>query len=356
MTTPPLHQFISDTRGEILALAVQKMKARSPEGTEGELAVEFDVVIEEIVGALRKDAGIPDPSPLPGKSAAASRVGGQRQSRGYAVEKIALHFGTISESVGELGARRGYRFGAQEYRIFNSCIDTAIASALEQYSEQEHEQQAADTVQRIGFLAHELRNALSSARMAFNLLREGQMGIHSKTGAVLDRGLARLESLVSQTLLAVQLQAGVEVQRRRMKVAALLRDVAETAVPERGVQVHISVDGALEADIDERLLISAVSNLLQNAIKFTRSSGNVILRGRREGDAVLIEVEDECGGLPPGMERTLFEPYVQGGQDRRGLGLGLTITREAVDAHGASLSVRDLPGKGCVFSVRLPAI
>jgi signal transduction histidine kinase len=65
-------------------------------------------------------------------------------------------------------------------------------------------------------------------------------------------------------------------------------------------------------------------------------------------------VEDECGGLPPGTAETLFRPFEQRGTNRAGLGLGLSISRQAVEADGGKISVRDIPGKGCVFRVEMP--
>jgi signal transduction histidine kinase len=68
----------------------------------------------------------------------------------------------------------------------------------------------------------------------------------------------------------------------------------------------------------------------------------------------LIEVEDECGGLPPGDSEELFKVFEQRGGDRSGLGLGLAISRRGVEANGGKLYVRDLPGRGCVFTIDLP--
>lgn len=142
---------------------------------------------------------------------------------------------------------------------------------------------------------------------------------------------------------------------KRFNVAKFLRERQEEAVPERGIRVIVDADDTLDVETDDWLLVSAVSNFVQNAIKFTRSDGTVVLRGQRDGAEVLIEVEDECGGLPGGKEEQLFEPYVQRQPDRRGVGLGLTIAREAIERLGAQVLVRDLPGKGCVFGVRLRA-
>ena len=71
-------------------------------------------------------------------------------------------------------------------------------------------------------------------------------------------------------------------------------------------------------------------------------------------DRVRIEVEDRCGGLPAGDTEALFRPFEQRGGNRTGLGLGLSISRRSVEADGGVLSVRDLPGIGCVFTIDLP--
>jgi signal transduction histidine kinase len=69
---------------------------------------------------------------------------------------------------------------------------------------------------------------------------------------------------------------------------------------------------------------------------------------------ILLEVEDRCGGLPLNYEQTMFTPFSQLGGDKSGLGLGLSIARQNVEAMGGTLSVRDLPEVGCVFSIKLP--
>jgi signal transduction histidine kinase len=114
------------------------------------------------------------------------------------------------------------------------------------------------------------------------------------------------------------------------------------------------VEPGLRVHADEQLLHSAVSNLLHNAFKFTRTHGKVSIKSFAAGERVLIEVADECGGLPEGKAQALFAPFEQRGANRTGLGLGLSISRRAVEAMGGELRVRDVPGKGCVFTIDLP--
>jgi len=105
---------------------------------------------------------------------------------------------------------------------------------------------------------------------------------------------------------------------------------------------------------DWQILAAALANLLQNAFKFTPVNGHISLTVHAESDRVLFDVEDSCGGLPSGRIEDLFQPYSQRGADRSGVGLGLAICQRAAQANGGELRVRNLPGKGCVFTLDLP--
>ena len=87
---------------------------------------------------------------------------------------------------------------------------------------------------------------------------------------------------------------------------------------------------------------------------FTRKRSHVSLHVRVSAHRVLFEIEDECGGRPPGKTEALFRPFVQQRQDRSGLGLGLAICLKAAKANGGELRVRALPGKGCMFTLDMP--
>src|SRR5205814_5677344 len=120
---------------------------------------------------------------------------------------------------------------------------------------------------------------------------------------------------------------------------------------------HLSIasDGDALLEGDPRLIRSAVSNLMRNAVKYTREGGRIDVRIRTGQGVVSVEVEDECGGLPDGRSEELFTPFVRRGADRSGFGLGLAIAKDAVQAHQGSVQVSNLPGKGCVFMLSFPA-
>lgn len=106
-------------------------------------------------------------------------------------------------------------------------------------------------------------------------------------------------------------------------------------------------------DADPQLLTSALLNLLNNAFKYTPAGGREVLRARRSDQRVLLEVEDECGGIPDG-DGDLLKPFADRRQsDRTGLGLGLSIARRAVKMLGGDIQCQQ-PGVGCIFVIDLP--
>jgi signal transduction histidine kinase len=100
----------------------------------------------------------------------------------------------------------------------------------------------------------------------------------------------------------------------------------------------------------------AVAGKLQDFIRTNRDEILAWLKTSASATRVLIEVEDECGGLPVAKAEELFQAFSQHGADRSGLGLGLFISRKSVDASGGVLRVRDVPGVGCVFTIDLPRL
>jgi hypothetical protein len=206
-------------------------------------------------------------------------------------------------------------------------------------------------------LAHELRNALGNANMAFKLLRQGGLDIGGPTGDVLARNLALMESLVAQCLGSARLEVGGPPVLVPTRVASVLRDLEAASLPDRGIHVELDADESLQIAADEMLLGSAIGNLLHNAVKFSPPMSEVGLCARAEGDFVVIDVDDECGGLRTRNTEDFFQPYVKKQQgNHQGTGLGLTISKRAIEAMGGSLNVIDKPGHGCTFSARFPRL
>jgi signal transduction histidine kinase len=220
------------------------------------------------------------------------------------------------------------------------------------------ESRSADELERIGQVTHEIRNMVNTAILAFDVVKRGTVGVNGNTGAVLGRSLTGLRDLVDSTLSDIRTAASHQ-RPELFSVLAFVSDIAAAAALQaeyNGLQfMSEPIDPDLSVNVDRQLLASAVTNLLSNAFKYTRSGGRVILRVRPMDGRVAIEVEDECGGLPPGKS-DVFTPFGERrAKNRTGLGLGLSIARRAVRAQGGDIEVRNSPGKGCTFIIEVPA-
>lgn len=349
-----LHDFMVIHREEILSACHARLRDENPDCPD--LEQDLTTFFDEIVNVLRRDDGVDEHGTPPAtSSAAAARLGERQQRAGLHPARVPLIFGAISQAIGQIGEHHELSIGADEYRLFNSCIDTGVATSIENYWNGEKAKRDQQITERFGYLAHEIRVAVGNAAMAFKLLRGGDLKLNGRTAEVLANNLVRLETLVARTLGSVQLDVGVPLEQRPIRVANVLRRLQASAIPERAVSIALEVDDTLHVLADEMLLTSAVSNLLHNAIKFTRSGGRIYLSCRAEPEGVVIEVEDECGGLPSGDPDELLQPFVRRGDHPQNCGLGLAITLRATQAMGGALAVQDRPGHGCVFRLTFPA-
>jgi hypothetical protein len=203
-----------------------------------------------------------------------------------------------------------------------------------------------------------LRNLVNTAVVAFDVLKSGNVGTAGSTGALLNRSLMGLRDLIARTVEEVRSSQAVN-SRQRILVSPFIEQLASASALEanaRGLKFVVSpVQDDLAIDVDRQILAAVVGNLVQNAFKFTRAGTTVTLRVRASADRVLIDVQDECGGLPgAGADKELVASFEQRGADRSGLGIGLTFSRWGAEANGGRLYARNVPGTGCIFTLDLP--
>jgi len=191
--------------------------------------------------------------------------------------------------------------------------------------------------------------------------RQGQ-STNSRCAAdahILPRSLSGLRDLINRALAEVRLGQGLQ-DRVTIGVAEFIDELTPAALLEaanRGLRFTVhAADANVAVQADRQILSAIVTNLLQNAFKFTRPRTSVSLRVIASADRVLIEIEDECGGLADGNAEALFQPFERRSADRTGLGLGLAFSRWGAEVNGGRISTRNLPGHGCVFGVDLPRV
>ncbi len=350
-----LHEFIDEHAGEIIAQARAKVAARTdPVPTEVALKNGVPLFLGQLVAQLRRattDSGAIQES--------ATQHGKELLQLGFSVSQVVHGYGDICQIVTKLATNLNVSITTDEFHTFNLCLDEAIANSVTEYEHWRDESVAYEGVEKLGTLAHEMRNRLSAAMLAYELLQKGTVGIGGSTGAVLGRNLRALRDLINNSIAGVRVDAGL-AQHHRVWVSDIVAEVKDDAAIGadlggfRLVVTPVQLDA--EVDVDPQILEAAIGNLIQNAFKFTRAHSTVTLRTRVTARRVRFEVEDQCGGLPPGKAEDLFRSFEQRGLNRKGLGLGLAISRKAVEAVGGRLTVRDLPLHGCIFKIDLPRL
>jgi signal transduction histidine kinase len=352
-----LHEFIAANRDAIVSRAQENIRGRPwPSVALDELEHGVPLFLTQLSETLRLETtSVPFPRDAIGATAA--RHGAELLRLGFSVSQIVHDYGDICQAITALALQQQAPITVEEFHTLNRCLDTAIAEAVTEHARITEQTRSAEEVERLGHAGHELRDILNTAFLAFQMLERGAVSINGSTGAVLGRSLMSLREVIDRTLSEVRLAAGNQ-RRVRMSVIAFINEIAATGLLHseyRHIQFAVApIDAALFVDADPQLLSSALMNLLHNAFKNTPAGGRVALRALAEERCLLIEVEDECGGIPQG-KRDLFQVFGdRRGSDRSGLGLGLAIARSAVRAHGGDIRIRNMPGKGCVFVIEMP--
>ena len=371
-----MNEFLANNRDNLIARCIEKVAQRPKRAaTTEQLKNGIPMFIDQLTRTLKAEQRNEDATslqisgPAGGDASNLSEMGLTAAAHGkallhldYSVDQVVHDYGDLCQAITDLAFERDAPFSIDEYRTLNRCLDNAIADAVSEFSAQ---RDAAITVQQglheneqLGFLMHELRNALGTASLAVTAMEKGNLTLAGATGAVLKRSHASMVRLISNALAEVAVKGGAPGQPQPISLAAFITDAksgADLEATTRGCRFTVAdVDPRLGIEVNRDLMLAALMNLLHNAFKFTHRHTEVTLKAYAAGERILIDVKDHCGGLPPGNAEKMFTPFSQRSGDRTGMGLGLSIARKSVEADGGLLSVRDRPGAGCIFTIDLP--
>jgi signal transduction histidine kinase len=370
-----LHEFLTTHRTELIERCRFKVAKRlAPKIGHAELSHGVPRFLDQLIKTLQveqtaepmRSRRVSGPSGGgPGTSEigiTAALHGRELSQQGFTVDQVVHAYGDLCQAITDLAFERSAQIEIDEFRTLNRCLDNGIADAVSEYAFQRgslwENRSFSSFNERLGFLAHELRNHIQTATLAITAIKAGNVGLAGATGAVLDRSLIGMRALVDRSLADVRAAAGMPPRHQLVSLADLVADIKISASLEaqaRECDLTVGeVDAGLAVDVDREMLLSAVGNVLQNAFKFTKHRTEVSLNAYAAGERIRIDVEDNCGGLPPGVAEKMFLPFEQSSDDRSGLGLGLAICQRSVTANNGIVGVRDIPRKGCVFTIDLP--
>lgn len=370
-----MHDFLLDNREELARRCRVKVGERvGRSATEEQLRDGVPLFLDQLIRTLQIEQTL---TPMDSRLVSGPAGGGAALSEvsvsaaqhgkdlfglGLTVDQVVHDYGDLCQSITDLAVECDFPFDADEFRTLNRCLDNAISDAVTEFSFQRDaltaDASALESSKRMGFFAHELRNLLSTAALAFAAAKAGNLSFSGATGTMLERSLASLERLITSSVEDVRSPAANTSVLGAFSLADFIAELFVAA--SLSAKIHGCTLRAAKVDADLALtgtrdsLIAAVANLLQNAFKFTKPGTEVLLTAYAAGNRILIDVADHCGGLGAGVADTMFLPFSQFDADKTGIELGLTIARQSVVANGGELTVRDMPEQGCVFTISLP--
>jgi len=214
----------------------------------------------------------------------------------------------------------------------------------------------------LGTVAHDLRSPLSAICLSAESIAETTKDASTRSAArVIELAAARMERLLSDLLDVARIESGaLRVLKQQHDVGALLQEVLHTYGPmfsARGITFAVDkpTDG-MAAFFDYDRIVQVLSNLLGNAMKFTQNGGAVALHVERQAELLVFTVRDNGVGIPQASLPHIFERFWNIDSDtRRGIGLGLYICENIIQAHGGTIGAESEPGKGATFRFSLPA-
>lgn len=219
--------------------------------------------------------------------------------------------------------------------------------------------------QLVAVVSHELRTPLTSILGYLELVRDDATELsdeHRGFLEIVDRNARRLLNLVGDLLFVARIDAG-ELELAEVDLAALVAECVEAQAPRTetaDVELELNAAGSPAVRGDRTRLAQLVDNLVSNAVKFTKQGGRVAIGVREENGRAVIEVADNGIGIPADEQGRLFDRFFRSStataEAIQGSGLGLTIAKAIVDAHGGDISMQSEEGVGTTFRVELPLV
>ena len=290
----------------------------------------------------------------------------QRLHVGFQVEEVVEEYKILRDCIHDLADRHDIHLQGRLLRILNHAVDGAIAGAVRSYVVQ----QALDIRHRredyLAFVAHDLRTPLNAVSLAAQMLEKmlpeyASNPLSARAFKTLNRNIGYLTASVSKILeenANLQTESGIKLARRKLDLWPLIESLIYDLHPVAGTgstRMINNVADDMTVIADAALLRRVFQNLIANALNYT-PQGKVVISARRStaDDGVICEVSDNGAGIPEHRLQHIFEKFETDNRTTDAIGLGLTICKTFVEAHGGTITVESNPGAGSTFRFVLP--
>jgi signal transduction histidine kinase len=298
---------------------------------------------------------------------------------------IALHFESLDGMLSGMSARAQSRavgaahqfllevmiaYGVKykeflELKLRESILEAEARAEIERQRVLELEHAEQEKADLLAGIAHELRTPLTAARGNLDLaVRSLRRGRTERLAPLLGSARAALDRLSRLTGDLVQVSRGdtLHLERNQVDLGAVVGQACTWVLPSannKGVQLLTSLpDDVIRLEGNADALLSVFGNLLSNAVRYTSAGGTIRVQCGRAPDAAWVEVQDSGIGIPPEVQSKIFDRFYRGADaramDAQGLGLGLTLVQQIVNAHDGRIELESQPGEGSRFRVILP--
>lgn len=289
----------------------------------------------------------------------------QRWNDGFDIEEVVAEYNILRGCIHDIADRNNFSLQGKPFHIMNRVFDQAIGLAVQTYATQK----ALEVQQRredyLAFVAHDLRTPLNAISLAATVLeaklQNSAQGAESAVMLkILHRNVSHLEELVNTVLkenINLETEIGVKLERRHVDLFPIVELLIHDLHPIAGTsstKLINQIPDELMIYADAALLRRIFQNLIANAIKYT-PRGEVVLGANDLGNGdVECFVRDNGAGIPPDRLDAVFEKLETDSQGDSALGLGLTIVKTFVEAHGGKVSVTSEIGVGSLFTFLIP--
>ncbi len=282
---------------------------------------------------------------------------------GFDIEQLVHEFTLLRRVLVDFARREGLLSDSHQVDRMADYIEAAIAVAVKSYVTFRDYEIRKKEAEHVGFITHELRNPLTVATINLTELsrRLPPSEDLEKSCNRLKNSLQRLKELIDTVLVTEELEAGLlQVRPKETNLGAVVEEstrAATAAAKDKGLHLQLEYDATVPLNVDPTLTISALSNLVDNAVKYT-DSGSIGVQIENKQKEIVVHVRDTCDGISDEELKTIFEPFRRGHSHttKPGSGLGLSIAKRAVEAQGGQLHAESSTEEGCHFWFTLPKV
>ena len=291
----------------------------------------------------------------------------QRVKDAYDIEEVVAEYNILRGCIHDLADRNGLSMQGEPFHILNRVLDGAIGSAVASFATQKALEVQHRREEYLAFVAHDLRTPLSAISLSSRVLELLLTRDHSETPETtqkfktLNRNVQHLQDLIGKVVKEntnLETEVGVKLERRRFDLWPLVEALVHDLHPVAGTGSTRLINAIPEDFVvyaDASLLRRVFQNLIANAISYT-PRGEVVIGASvtDEGGTAECFVRDNGEGIPENRRSTVFDKHETDPEKQGGLGLGLTIVKNFVEAHDGVVTVESELGVGSRFRFTLP--